>query len=576
MMRWAQDNLGVAQELNILANLFQDEYGFNVEEWKIPADKTSHTNLMQKALDFLGDYDSEDNLFILYYAGHGFINQDRQSTWAWRVFLWIRFGVAWLTTIAHRIRVARQSSGHTFKVYSRGPSLMSLFSWTVVLLQVLPRGRDTVMETIAACGFEGRALLPGEHSFTTSLIEVLQDWANAPSFSVTMLHSEVLRVLMRRRKEKCTNGQKLEWRSTPVHMTNFTHARTIGIELCKRSLIDTDSFPSIQSSQPIEDLLQSDIGLTSATYLDLMSLGCDALEERLSINHETREPSAEIIPTSTSASKLSGEVTSTLKLPHMLISITLDEDQPLPNPEACRRWICAFPGLAKHVKIEGIFTSYSTVIILSIPVVIWNMLPDNPACQSISYVTSRNLIVDPGSDFLHSERSLATECRQSQSTMGKNISNTSVTNERVSGFAGPVDLQTPKSIPTPMFESFPRGEIGVSDAYQAKGMTESQRTTVNATLNAAIDRKMHFDSPHAVREYLDGLLSPDLLHCFWSEIIDCWITIQADRSKQLPFPALSSPFDSSLDGGDRSEKSDAVFPAVVLKVSHSHGQGATN
>jgi hypothetical protein len=83
MMRWAQDELGVAQELNTLANVFEDQYGFNVETWQIPTNKTSHTNLMQKALDFLSDYDSEDNLFILYYAGHGFINQDRQSTWAW-------------------------------------------------------------------------------------------------------------------------------------------------------------------------------------------------------------------------------------------------------------------------------------------------------------------------------------------------------------------------------------------------------------------------------------------------------------------------------------------------------------
>jgi hypothetical protein len=91
MMRWAQDDLGVAQELDTLASVFQDEYGFNVEEWKIPADKKSHTSLMQKALDFLDDYDSEDNLFILYYAGHGFINQDRQSTWAWRVFGGFRF-----------------------------------------------------------------------------------------------------------------------------------------------------------------------------------------------------------------------------------------------------------------------------------------------------------------------------------------------------------------------------------------------------------------------------------------------------------------------------------------------------
>jgi hypothetical protein len=41
-----------------------------------------------------------------------------------------------------------------------------------------------------------------------------------------------------------------------------------------------------------------------------------------------------------------------------------------------------------------VFTSYSTVLILSIPVVIWNMLPENPACQPISYITSRNLILD--------------------------------------------------------------------------------------------------------------------------------------------------------------------------------------
>jgi hypothetical protein len=352
------------------------------------------------------------------------------------------------------------------------------------------------METIAACGFESRAPPPGEHSFTTSLIEVLHDWANAPSFSATMLHSEVLRVLMRRRKERCRNGQKLEWRSTPVHMNNFTHARTIGIELCKRSLIDTDGSLSIRSSQPIENLLQSDIGLTSATYLDLMSLSCEALEERLNINYETREPSTEIMPSSASPSNLSGEVTSGLMLPHMLISITLDEDQPLPNSEACRRWICAFPGLAKHVKIEGIFTSYSTVIILSIPIVIWNMLPDNPACQPISYVTSRNLIVDPGTNFLHSERSLEPECTQPPSAMCENnISNTSVTTEGAYGFAGSVHLQTPNPARTQIFASFPHGEKVVSDTHKLDSMSSGDNPISETLEPSKIDAKQR--RPHS-------------------------------------------------------------------------------
>jgi hypothetical protein len=250
------------------------------------------------------------------------------------------------------------------------------------------------METIAACGFEGRAPPPGEHSFTTSLVEVLEDWKDAPFFSITMLHSEVLRVLMRRRKEKCRNGQKLEWRSTPVHINNFTHPRTMGIELCKRSLVDADGFPLNQSAEAIEDLLQQPGSLTSATYLDLMSLSCDALEQTLRIGLSPEDQSISSSSGPSSSGDVSAEGSSTLKLPHMLVSIALDQDQPLPNAEACRRWLCAFPGLAKHVKVEGVYDSYSTILLLSIPVVIWNMMPDHPACQPIAYVTSRNLTLD--------------------------------------------------------------------------------------------------------------------------------------------------------------------------------------
>jgi hypothetical protein len=83
MMYWAQDYLGVEQELNALRNVFENQYGFNAETWYISANENSHNDLMQKALDFLRDFDSRDNLFILYYAGHGYINLDRQSTWAW-------------------------------------------------------------------------------------------------------------------------------------------------------------------------------------------------------------------------------------------------------------------------------------------------------------------------------------------------------------------------------------------------------------------------------------------------------------------------------------------------------------
>jgi hypothetical protein len=83
MIRWDQDRLGVAIELDKLQDVFRNSYGFNTERWMIPGNDDSHLNLTKKATDFLDDFDCEGNLFILYYAGHGFINEDRQSTWAW-------------------------------------------------------------------------------------------------------------------------------------------------------------------------------------------------------------------------------------------------------------------------------------------------------------------------------------------------------------------------------------------------------------------------------------------------------------------------------------------------------------
>jgi hypothetical protein len=83
MMRWEVDGSGFKQELDRLSDVFKDQYSFDVVTWLIPANDKSHHTLMAKALDFVDEFDSEDNLFILYYAGHGSINQDRQSTWSW-------------------------------------------------------------------------------------------------------------------------------------------------------------------------------------------------------------------------------------------------------------------------------------------------------------------------------------------------------------------------------------------------------------------------------------------------------------------------------------------------------------
>jgi hypothetical protein len=76
---------------------------------------------------------------------------------------------------------------------------------------------------------------------------------------------------------------------------------------------------------------------------------------------------------------------------HILISMVLEGHQADLNLEICQLWLTRFPALVKYAKVQGIFKSHSTLLLLSLPVVIWNMPPDNQACCFISFVTSDNL-----------------------------------------------------------------------------------------------------------------------------------------------------------------------------------------
>ncbi|KAG4442441.1 hypothetical protein IFR05_002043 [Cadophora sp. M221] len=75
LIRWEDDELGIQQELSTLDIVLQD-YGFQTNVFLIPA-LNSHWDLMRKTLDFIQVYDNDQNLFVLYYSGHGRINGAR-------------------------------------------------------------------------------------------------------------------------------------------------------------------------------------------------------------------------------------------------------------------------------------------------------------------------------------------------------------------------------------------------------------------------------------------------------------------------------------------------------------------
>lgn len=82
LLSWEEDNLGVIKELTELRDVFENLYRFQTETWNIPT-LESHNALAFRMMQFLNDFKADDNLLVVYYGGHGGMNDDRQCVWSW-------------------------------------------------------------------------------------------------------------------------------------------------------------------------------------------------------------------------------------------------------------------------------------------------------------------------------------------------------------------------------------------------------------------------------------------------------------------------------------------------------------
>ena len=76
------------------------------------------------------------------------------------------------------------------------------------------------------------------------------------------------------------------------------------------------------------------------------------------------------------------------KVPHVLISVRLGT--PSFSVNAFANWILQAPEVAKDVKIDGAYGSFSTLLIVKLPSNTWDLVPKDPAMSLIGYVTSDN------------------------------------------------------------------------------------------------------------------------------------------------------------------------------------------
>ncbi|EQB58209.1 hypothetical protein CGLO_01566 [Colletotrichum gloeosporioides Cg-14] len=340
LLHWGSDDLFVLPELEDLERCLREDYAFNTDIFAIPSEN-SHLELMMQVGKLIKDHEAQDTLFLVYYGGHARIDESRQSTWcATR-----NPDSPWLQWSAIQTLLERSASD----------VLILLDCCAGAASATFPNG-NSITETISASSWDAIAPDPGRYSFTNALIEVLQEW-RLRTFSAAMLHAEVL-ARLKHPRPITINGKLFEARSTPVHFMMTTNHKAPSIEMSR--IVPPDARPP---SPP------QDTTANGSDNPDQLTGG--------------RGPGAPV-------SKDPNEDT-----PHVMISLALEDNQQL-DLNAWEQWLSNFPAMAKYVKVQGVFRSHSTLLLLSMPVMVWDLLPEDHATSFIAFIRSNNMMLQGG------------------------------------------------------------------------------------------------------------------------------------------------------------------------------------
>ncbi|CZR61772.1 uncharacterized protein PAC_11669 [Phialocephala subalpina] len=176
LLRWQEDDLGVSDEAEALAEVFAEQYHFEVSVGLIPSDSPSRW-LSRKILNFIEvDDDSHQTLKIVWYGGHSFISESKQCMWA---------------NDCHFTSTVSWQGCQSLLEEARSDVL--------ILLDACGSGNsntsagDGLTEVITAGGWYGGALPEvGPFSFTSTLTTELRLLSSREYFSIDQLYQHML------------------------------------------------------------------------------------------------------------------------------------------------------------------------------------------------------------------------------------------------------------------------------------------------------------------------------------------------------------------------------------------------
>ncbi|KAI0105142.1 hypothetical protein F4776DRAFT_477327 [Hypoxylon sp. NC0597] len=338
ILRWEDDN-AIEHDLAALDQVLRERYNYRTERFNIPTIANPSLKLGVRMASFLENA-APDHQLIIYYAGYGYIGVDNQLYWA-----------------SETIKDSRLKWSGFRCLFEEAQSDILLLLDTCAIKEQPILDSSSVKQVIAASMPEHYSRDLNLRSFTSHITEALAKSSGKKSFTAEYLYQEV------------------------------AHQRHQ--ELVQASGLTNGASKSMPFTEKLPVLYTISSGKSQSISLYPLPLSVDA---------QLRSPRAGI---DGDAQLLRTSQEDPIIHPSAVVDLTFDEPRVLvcttfvgeasPDMSSFNHWLHNAPATASKITVEGMFLGPPTMLLISMPIPVWNVVQHDKVCCFLGYVSSHNM-----------------------------------------------------------------------------------------------------------------------------------------------------------------------------------------
>ncbi|KAI1121917.1 hypothetical protein F5Y10DRAFT_255254 [Nemania abortiva] len=337
LLRW-EDDTAAELELVALEQVLRERYSYHTERWVIPAIANPSMKLGVRMASFL-EPAGPDHFLIIHYAGYSFVGADKHLYWA---------------SNAKKDSPKLKWSGFRC-LFEESQSDMLLLMDSGVVQEPTVKDGSSTKQIIAAGTPDHYSREPGARSFTANLTEAFLQLGTGRPFTTEHLYQEAARLRHHELLQSpgLANGiasKGISMRERLPLLYAITSGKSQSLSLCP---LTPALVPQLQSPRATAEagsrILREDNAIHPSAVADL-----------------------------------------TFDEPRVLVCTTF-VGEASPDMSSFYHWLQNTPAIGSKIAVEGMFLGPPTMLLISMPVAVWNVVQHDKVCCFLGYVNSHNM-----------------------------------------------------------------------------------------------------------------------------------------------------------------------------------------